>query len=230
MKKHGITILLVVLFLLGILCVAFPFVSSFVTKRQQEKHIEEYVEHTEQTDETIYDTLKDNARKYNEKIAQNGIMWFLNEEDKEEYMKTLLTDNTEIMAYIEIPAIDCKLPIYHGTGENVLQEGIGHIEGSSLPIGSETAHCLLTGHCGLPTARMFTDLDQLEKGDKFTIYTLDLAVTYEVDKISIVEPEDVTELQIEEGMDYCTLITCTPYGINTHRLLVRGKRMNMLDE
>lgn len=142
----------------------------------------------------------------------------------EAYNEYLKTDDTEIMAYIDIPAIDCSLPIYHGTQDAVLQVGAGHIEGSSLPVGGESSHCVLTGHCGLPSAKLFTDLDQLTEGDTFMIHTLNRTLTYEVDQISIVEPTDLSLLQIEEGKDYCTLVTCTPYGINSHRLLVRGHR------
>lgn len=134
------------------------------------------------------------------------------------------------MAYIDIPVIDCSLPIYHGTDESVLQIAIGHIEGSSLPVGGEGSHCVVSGHRGLPSARIFTDLDKLVEGDIFLIHTLDATLTYEVDQIRIVEPTDLSDLQIEEGKDLCTLVTCTPYGINTHRLLVRGHRIENEEE
>ena len=129
------------------------------------------------------------------------------------------------MGYIEIPSIDVMLPIYHGTSEEVLQTAIGHIEGSSLPIGGPSTHCVISGHRGLPSARLFTDIDQLSEGDTFTLLVLDETLTYEVDQIRIVEPDDTSLLTIEEGQDLCTLVTCTPYGVNSHRLLVRGHRV-----
>lgn len=129
------------------------------------------------------------------------------------------------MGYIEIPKIECRLPVYHGTDEGTLLSAVGHIEGSSLPVGGESTHCMLSGHRGLPSARLFTDLDRLEEGDIFTIYVLDEAVTYEVDQILVVLPEELEPLAIVEGEDLCTLVTCTPYGVNTHRMLVRGRRV-----
>ena len=129
------------------------------------------------------------------------------------------------MSYIEIPSIDCSLPIYHGTDEGVLQKAIGHIPGSSLPVGGKSTHCVLSGHRGLPSAKLFTDLDQLKEGDTFLLRTLDETLTYQVDQILIVEPDELEALQIEEGEDLCTLVTCTPYGVNSHRLLVRGHRI-----
>lgn len=134
------------------------------------------------------------------------------------------------MGYIEIPSIDVSLPIYHGTDEGVLAVGVGHLEWTSLPVGGESTHCVLSGHRGLPSARLFTDLDQLKEGDYFMLNILDETLTYEVDQIRIVEPEEVEELTIIEGRDLCTLVTCTPYGVNSHRLLVRGHRVDNLEE
>ena len=134
------------------------------------------------------------------------------------------------MGYVEIPDIDVTLPIYHGTSEEVLQTAIGHIEGSSLPVGGESTHCVISGHRGLPSARLFTDLDQLTEGDTFTLHVLDETLTYEVDQISVVEPDDISLLEIEAGEDLCTLVTCTPYGVNSHRLLVRGHRVETPEE
>lgn len=134
------------------------------------------------------------------------------------------------MGYIEIPSIDCSLPIYHGTEESVLQTAIGHLEWTSLPVGGESTHCVLSGHRGLPSAKLFTNLDKLVEGDVFMLRILDEVLTYEVDQILIVEPQETAELQIVEGQDYCTLVTCTPYGINTHRLLVRGHRIDNMEE
>ena len=137
---------------------------------------------------------------------------------------------TGIMSYIEIPKIKCSLPVYHGTDEGVLQIAVGHIEGSSLPVGGLNTHCVLSGHRGLPSAKLFSNLDKLEEGDIFMIRTLDQTLTYEVDQIRIVLPDEVEDLKIEEGKDLCTLVTCTPYGINTHRLLVRGHRVANQEE
>ena len=163
------------------------------------------------------------------RFEHEGLDWNLTEEEKAEYESVLNVDRSGVMGYIKIPKIDVMLPVYHGTEENVLQSSIGHLEGSSLPVGGESTHCLLSGHRGLPSARLFTDLDQLREGDTFTITVLNDTLTYEVDHIWIVEPEDLSHLQIEEGRDLCTLITCTPYGINTHRLLVRGHRIENAD-
>ena len=132
--------------------------------------------------------------------------------------------------YIEIPAIDCSLPVYHGTDDAVLQSSVGHLEGSSLPVGGEGTHCVISGHRGLPSARLFTDLDKLKEGDIFLLRVLERTLTYEVDQITVVEPEDMSQLEIVEGEDLCTLVTCTPYGINTHRLLVRGHRIPNREE
>ena len=142
-----------------------------------------------------------------------------------EYNRQLAVTDSGIMGYIDIPKIRVTLPIYHGTDETILQIAIGHIAGTSLPVGGASTHCVVSGHRGLPSARLFTDIDKLVEGDTFTMTVLNRTVTYEVDQIRIVEPTDLSNLQIEEGKDYCTLVTCTPYGINTHRLLVRGHRV-----
>ena len=154
----------------------------------------------------------------------------MTDEEKEEYDQYLKIDDTGIMAYIEIPEIDCSLPIYHGTEESVLQIAIGHIEGTSLPVGGESTHCVLSGHRGLPSAKLFTNLDQMKTGDTFVIRVLDEVLTYEVDQILIVEPNNTSALTIEAGKDLCTLVTCTPYGINSHRLLIRGHRVENTPE
>lgn len=150
----------------------------------------------------------------------------MTEEERAEYESLLNVSGNGIIGYIEIPMIQCSLPIYHGTEESVLQIAVGHIEGSSLPTGGAGTHCVLSGHRGLPSAKLFTDLDQLAEGDTFILRILDETLTYEVDQIRTVEPYELDDLGIEEGKDYCTLVTCTPYGINTHRLLVRGRRVD----
>lgn len=225
MKKHFTTILLVIIFLAGVGLLLYPTVSDYWNSFHQSKAVVSYIENVTNIDDKNYEELWNNAVAYNEELAENGIKWTMTDEEKEEYDQYLKIDDTGIMAYIEIPEIDCSLPIYHGTEESVLQIAIGHIEGTSLPVGGESTHCVLSGHRGLPSAKLFTDLDKLVEGDTFIIQTLDATLTYEVDQIRIVEPTDLSDLQIEEGKDFCTLVTCTPYGINTHRLLVRGHRI-----
>lgn len=230
LKKNWTTILLVAILLVGIGLFVYPSFSDYWNSFHQSKAVTSYVENVTNLDKELYDKLWNDAVAYNEKIAQNGIQWTMTEEEKKEYNEYLKVDDTGIMGYIEIPVIDCSLPIYHGIDESVLQVAIGHIEGSSLPVGGKGSHCVISGHRGLPSARLFTDLDKLVEGDIFMLHTLDATLTYEVDQIRIVEPTDLSNLQIEEGKDLCTLVTCTPYGINTHRLLVRGHRIANQDE
>lgn len=224
-NRNGMLLLPVLLFLAGVGLMLYPSLSNVWNSKKQTDVITNYVENTVYSDEEEFQELWEEAVSYNETLAEKGIHWLLSEEELKAYMEYLNTDNTGIMAYLEIPAIDCELPIYHGTEDAVLQAGAGHLEGSSLPVGGESSHCVLTGHCGLPSAKLFTDLDKLTEGDTFVIHTLDRTLTYEVDKISVVEPSDLSLLEIEKGKDYCTLVTCTPYGINSHRLLVRGERI-----
>ena len=165
------------------------------------------------------------AEAYNAELAKIGAQWIMTDEQMAEYNRQLAVTDSGIMGYIDIPKIRVTLPIYHGTDETILQIAIGHIAGTSLPVGGASTHCVVSGHRGLPSARLFTDIDKLVEGDTFTMTVLNRTVTYEVDQIRIVEPTDLSNLQIEEGKDYCTLVTCTPYGINTHRLLVRGHRV-----
>ncbi|MDY3997549.1 MAG: class C sortase [Blautia sp.] len=225
LKKHLMTIVLVIIFLAGLGLLLYPTVSDYWNSFHQSRAVVSYIENVTNIDDKKYEELWNSAVAYNEELAETGIKWTLTDEEKEEYDEYLKVDDTGIMAYIEIPEIDCSLPIYHGTEESVLQIAIGHIEGTSLPVGGEGSHCVLSGHRGLPSAKLFTDLDKLVEGDTFIIQTLDATLTYEVDQIRIVEPTDLSDLQIEEGKDLCTLVTCTPYGINTHRLLVRGHRI-----
>ena len=225
MRKNWTTILLVCILLLGVGIFAYPTFSDYWNSFHQSQAVTSYVENVANLDTEQYEALWNEAVAYNKKLAKNGIQWNMTDEEKAEYNKYLAVDDSGIMGYIDIPVIDCSLPIYHGTDESVLQVAIGHIEGSSLPVGGEGSHCVISGHRGLPSARLFTDLDKLVEGDIFILHTLDATLTYEVDQIRIVEPTDLSDLQIEEGKDYCTLVTCTPYGINTHRLLVRGHRI-----
>lgn len=225
MKKNKTSIILIVTFLVGLGLLLYPTFSEYWNSLHQSKVITEYIEKSNAMDDKMYERLWAEALAYNEQIGKNGINWMLSDEEMEEYYTYLNVDDTGMMSYIEIPVIDCFLPIYHGTKEAVLQVGAGHMEGSSLPVGGESSHCVLTGHRGLPSSRLFTDLDRLKEGDIFMLHTLNVTLTYEVDKIFIVDPRDFSNLEMEDGKDYCTLVTCTPYGINTHRLLIRGKRI-----
>ena len=223
-KRTVSTILLILVFLVGLSLLLYPTVSDYWNSLHQSRAITGYAEQVAGLDDELYDQLLEEARDYNETLVDKADRFNLSEEELEEYEQLLTVEGTQVIGYIEIDKIDCTLPIYHGTSDAVLQVGVGHLEGSSLPVGGESTHSVISGHRGLSSARLFTDLDQLEEGDTFVITVLDETLTYEVDQIRIVEPTDFSELAIEEGEDYCTLMTCTPYGINTHRLLVRGHR------
>ena len=228
MKKKGnhlITILLVLIFLLGLSLLLYPAVSDYWNSKHQTRAIAVYSEEVSGLDEDQYQALWEAASAYNASLLERDNAYLLTEEQKAAYEQLLNVSGLGIMGYIEIPSIDCSLPIYHGTEESVLQIAIGHLEWTSLPVGGESTHCVLSGHRGLPSARLFTDLDKLTVGDRFLFRVLDEVLTYEVDQILIVEPHETDALQIVPGKDYCTLVTCTPYGINTHRLLVRGHRV-----
>ena len=224
-KKNRTTILLVVLLLAGLSLLLYPTVSDYWNSFHQTRAIATYAETVAELDNTQYDELWDAARRYNEALARQGSVLRLSEAQKKEYESLLDVSGLGIMGYVEIPEINCSLPIYHGTEESVLQIAVGHIEWSSLPVGGESSHCVISGHRGLPSAKLFTNLDKLVVGDTFLFRVLDETLTYEVDQILIVEPQEVSALTIREGEDLCTLVTCTPYGINTHRLLVRGHRV-----
>ena len=225
-KKHNLsTIILILVFLVGLSLLLYPTVSDYWNSMHQTRAISSYVEQVADMDDTDYEALLAEARAYNETLVNKADRFNLTDEELKEYEQLLSVPGTNVIGYIEIDKIDCYLPIYHGTDDSVLQVGVGHLEGSSLPVGGESTHSVISGHRGLPSARLFTDLNQLEVGDTFVLYVLDETLTYEVDQIRIVEPTELSELSIVEGQDYCTLVTCTPYGINTHRLLVRGHRV-----
>ncbi len=228
-KKHFTTLLVVVVLIVGLGLLLYPTVSDYWNSFHQSKAISLYSETVANMDTEEYDRILNEAHEYNEKISEYGIDWNLTDEEKKEYNQMLKVDDTFAMGYIDIPKINCKLTIYHGTSENVLHTGVGHMEGTSLPVGGSGSHCVLSGHRGLPSAKLFTNLDRMTEGDIFTITVLNETLTYEVDQIRIVEPTDLSELQIVDGEDYCTLVTCTPYGVNTHRLLVRGHRVENPD-
>jgi len=225
MKKHLSTLCLTAALLLGSCLLLYPSVSDYWNALHQSRAIAGYVRSVADTDDMRYRAMLREAEDYNRQIAANGIDFFPDEEALGAYRATLDIDGTGIMGYIEIDSIGCSLTLYHGTDDAVLQVAVGHIAGTSLPVGGEGTHCVLSGHRGLPSARIFTDLDRLTIGDTFVIRTLDEVLTYEVDKTRIVVPSDVSDLAIEGDKDLCTLVTCTPYGVNSHRLLVRGRRV-----
>ena len=226
MKKRLSTILLILIFLIGLSLLLYPTVSDYWNSLHQSRAIAEYAEQVANLDDDLYEGLWADAQRYNETLLDKADRYDMTEEERAEYESLLNVSGNGIIGYIEIPMIQCSLPIYHGTEESVLQIAVGHIEGSSLPTGGAGTHCVLSGHRGLPSAKLFTDLDQLAEGDTFILRILDETLTYEVDQIRTVEPYELDDLGIEEGKDYCTLVTCTPYGINTHRLLVRGRRVD----
>ncbi len=219
MKNILINILLVILFLFGLGILLYPTVSNIVNTAYNEKRIASYEDAVEKMSLADYKAYIDRAKEYNEKIKRHIAI------DEKEYENQLNIDNSGIMGYIEIPKINIKLPIFHGVEASVLQIGTGHLKETTLPIGGEGTHAAISGHRGLPSAKLFTELDKLEIGDIFNIYVLDESLSYQVDDIKVVEPDDVTSLGLIPGKDYVTLITCTPYGVNTHRLLVRGTRI-----
>lgn len=230
-KKKGnfITICLILVLLAGLSLLLYPTVSDYWNSFHQSRAIASYVEEVACLDDKDYTRIWEDAKAYNQSLIGKSNRYQLSDEQQEEYNNLLNIGGSGIMGYIEIPSIKCSLPIYHGTDETVLQIAIGHIAGSSLPVGGDSTHCVLSGHRGLPSAKLFTDLDQMEEGDIFMIRVLDETLTYEVDQIRIVLPDEMDDLQIIEGKDYCTLVTCTPYGVNSHRLLVRGHRIENPD-
>jgi sortase A len=229
-KKHLSTIFFGIIFLIGLLLVLYPTVSNFLSNREQKKVIREYSNIVNNMDKEEKEAMYNEAVDYNKKIYENGMIDYSNPDAVEGYNDILDVSGTGIMGYISIPKINVELPIYHGTSDGVLQVAVGHLEGSSLPVGGENTHCVLSGHRGLPSADLFTHLDRLNVHDIFTISVLDKTLVYEIDQIKVVAPGDTQYLQIEDGKDYCTLLTCTPYGINTHRLLVRGVRVADSDD
>lgn len=223
------TLLIVVVFVAGLSFLLYPTVSNLWNQAHQSRAIATYTEQVEKLDDSSNKEMLKAARKYNKELLKKADHWKLSKKDKKKYESLLDVSGTGIMGYIEIPKIDCSLPIYHGTDEGALQIAIGHLEGSSLPVGGKSSHCVLSGHRGLPSARLFTDLDQMEEGDIFILNILGHKLAYEVDQIKVVLPEEMSDLEIQEGKDLCTLVTCTPYGINTHRLLVRGHRVKYVE-
>ena len=225
MKKRGSTIILLVVLLAGLSLLLYPKFSDWWNSFHQSRAIMDYTEVVANLDQEEYDRIMSNAKAYNDEWTKKGKPGALTYEQRVSYQSQLDPGGTGIMGTIDIPSIDCHLPIYHGTNEAVLQIAVGHIDWTALPIGGEGTHTVLSGHRGLPSARLFTDIDKLVVGDLFRINVLGETLTYEVDQINIVLPEDTQFLMPVPGQDLCTLVTCTPYGVNTHRLLVRGHRV-----
>ena len=230
MKNKLSTIILVIVFVAGLSLLLYPTVSNYWNSLHASQAVSNYVEEVKNLNAEEYDEMLKAAEEYNNSLLNRNTNYALSDEQREIYESTLNLNGTGIMGYIEISAINVSLPIYHGTEDSVLQVAVGHVDWSSLPVGGESTHCVLSGHRGLPSAKLFTNLDKLVEGDTFVIRVLDEVYTYKVDQILIVEPEDVSALTIEDGKDLCTLVTCTPYGINSHRLLVRGYRVENADE
>lgn len=224
-KSKVSTIISVFAFIIGLTLLLYPTVANYWNSKHATKTINTYSKELENITDTETQKMWQDAVQYNEKMKNSETSFYLNEQQREEYESLLNVGGTGIMGYIEIGKINIMLPIYHGTSEGILQVAIGHIDWSSLPVGGDGSHCVLSGHRGLPSAKLFTDIDKLIEGDTFKMVILDTTLTYEVDQIRTVLPNEVQNLTITEGKDYCTLVTCTPYGINTHRLLVRGHRV-----
>jgi len=228
-RKNLVNSLLVLALIVGIGLLLYPSISNYWNSFHQTRAIMDYTEAVANMSTEDYKEILRDARDYNRRIGMTGIKWVLTEDDKKLYNSMLKIEGTEVMGYISMPKFHIKCPIYHGTDEAILQIAIGHLEGTSLPVGGKSTHCVISGHRGLPSARLFTDLDRVKEGDTWTITVLNETLTYECDQIRIVEPEDLSELRIIPGEDLCTLVTCTPYGVNTHRLLIRGHRIPNAD-
>lgn len=224
-RRNFVTLILFLIGLIGAGLIAYPTFADWWNSFHQSRAVASYAEAVADMNREEYNQIIEAAEKYNRELAKTGVIWNLDEEQEKEYTSLLNVNETGIMGYIDIPKIKIMLPVYHGVDEAILQVAIGHLSGTSLPVGGRSSHCVVSGHRGLPSAKLFTDIDKLVEGDTWTINVLDRTLTYEVDQIRVVEPTDLSDLQIEKGKDYCTLVTCTPYGINTHRLLVRGHRI-----
>ena len=230
MKNNRSTILLILILLIGLSLMLYPSFADWWNSFHSSRAIASYEEQVANIDDAQYEELWNAARDYNQSLLHRPNDFILSDEQQEIYKSLLDIGGNGIMGYIEIPTIDVMLPIYHGTEESVLQIAVGHLDWTSLPVGGAGSHCVLSGHRGLPSARLFTDLDKLKVGDVFMLHVLNEILTYEIDQILIVEPQDTDPLLIEPGKDLCTMITCTPYGINSHRMLVRGHRIESQEE
>lgn len=229
MREKIFTGILLLVLYVGLSLLLYPTVADWWNSMNQTKVINDYTSQVEGMNDQAYEEELQKAYDYNATLLHKDNYWRLSEEEEKVYNNLLDVTDNGIMAYVEIPQIGVKLPIYHGTESVILQTAIGHIEYTSLPVGGESTHMVISGHRGLPSARLFTDLDQLVVGDRFQIHVLKELLTYEIDQILTVLPDEMDSLAIEEGQDYCTLVTCTPYGVNDHRLLVRGHRVENTD-
>ena len=225
MSSRRANVLLILSLVAGIFLLAYPSAADYWNNFQQRRAIMDYAELVARMDTDEYAGYIEAAEAYNRRLAEKGINWDQTEEEREEYRNLLVFSNSGNMGYIDIPKINIKLPIYHGISEKVLETSIGHLPETSLPVGGPGSHCVLSGHRGLPSAKLFSDLDKIVEGDVFTLSVLNETYSYEVDRIRVVVPTELSELKIIPGQDLCTLVTCTPYGVNTHRLLVRGHRV-----
>ena len=229
MKKHKTVLFLTLGFLVGICILLYPTISDYWNSKTQSRAVANYESVLENLDEETYKALLENAHAYNKALYETNYP-LMDYKTVPGYYETLSITDNDMIGYLKIDRIGVELPIYHGTSDSVLNKGVGHLEGSSLPIGGENTHSVMSAHRGLPSSKLFTDLDRLEIGDTFQIVVLNEVLTYQVDSIKIIEPSNIADLQIIDGGDYCTLFTCTPYGINTHRLLVRGVRIETVKE
>lgn len=233
-RKRSIlpNVLIALVFLLGLGILFYPSVSNLYNQWRQDQLADDYEDAVDDLSEDELEAAREAARAYNAALSPTFSDAFTSADipSDDEYWQLLDVAGNGVMGTIEIPKIQVKLPIYHGTGETELQSGIGHLYGTSLPVGGAGTHSVLSGHRGLPSALLFTDLDQLQVGDRFGLHVLGETLAYEVDQVLVVEPTDVSSLMPEEGSDYCTLVTCTPYGVNTQRLLVRGHRVDSMGE
>ena len=229
MRKHKTVIFLTLGFLVGICILLYPAFSDFWNSKTQSRAITDYESVLDNLDENEYSAIFERAHAYNKALYETNYP-LMDYKNVPGYYDTLRITDNDMIGYLKIDRIGVELPIYHGTSDDVLNRGVGHLEGSSLPVGGENTHSVMSAHRGLPSSKLFTDLDRMEIGDTFQITVLDQVLTYQVDFIKVIEPNDVSNLQIIEGGDYCTLFTCTPYGINTHRLLVRGVRIETIKE
>ena len=229
MRAHKTVLLLTAGFLIGISVLLYPSFSSYWNAKTQSRAIVDYESVLEYLEPEDYSAIFQAAYDYNEALSALEYP-LVNYKEVPGYYEALKIEGTSIIGYVKIDKIGVELPIYHGTSDEVLNIGVGHLEGSSLPVGGESTHSVMSAHRGLPSAKLFTDLDRIEPGDTFCITVLDQVLTYQVDQVKVITPKEIEDLQIVEGKDYCTLFTCTPYGINTHRLLVRGIRIETITE
>ena len=229
MRSRKIWIILTIGFLVGISVLLYPAFSNYWNSKTQSRAIVDYEAVLQYMEPEDYTAIFQTAYDYNDALYATAFP-LTDYRNVPGYYEALKVEGTSIMGYVKIPKIGVEIPIYHGTSEDVLSRGVGHMEGSSLPVGGTNTHCIMSAHRGLPSAKLFTDLDRLELGDTFQVVVLDQILTYQVDQIKITTPQEFEDLVIVDGMDYCTLVTCTPYGINTHRLLVRGIRVETIVE